>query len=84
MSRLVLPAFAMVLALSSLAGCASSAHPQVQHSLAEQVRSPLVAEAAPNDFDMEFSPKERSGRITKDVELTGSLRASSPTRTSDE
>lgn len=84
MSRLVLPALAMVFALSTLAGCASNAHPTVQHSLAEQVRSPLTAEAAPSDFDMEFSPKERTGRVTKDVELTGSLRASSPTRTSDE
>jgi hypothetical protein len=76
----------VLVALSALAGCASSAQQAVPHSLASQVPTEHVAAAPPTDFEFEFAPKPTSAprRFTKDVELTGSLHAASPTRTSDE
>jgi hypothetical protein len=75
----------VLVALSSLAGCASS-RAAVSHSLAEQVPTGHVAEAPPTDFELEFAPPESSGtkRFTHDHELTGSLHPSSPTRPVDE
>jgi hypothetical protein len=73
-----------VVALASLAGCASGSHQAVSHSLAKQVPGPMFAEEPPSDCDFELKAPERSGRITRDTELTGSLRADSPTKSSDE
>ena len=76
-----------LLALSAVAGCAGSPRSSaVPCSLAAQVPTEQVAEAPPSDFEMEFAPKELSGprRFTKDGELTGSLHAASPTRTTSE
>ena len=65
----------VVIALSSLAGCASSAkQPSLPASLAEQVPAPRVVEAPPSDFEFEVAaPRESTGRISRDAELTGSL-----------
>ena len=75
MSRMFVPVV-VILALSSLAGCASSARqPTVPLSVAAQVPVDRVAEAPPSDFEMDFTPPETSSakRFTKDQELTGSL-----------
>jgi len=76
----------VLVALSALAGCASSAQQAVPHSLASQVPMDRVAAAPPTDFELEFAPKQTSAprRFTKDAELTGSLRAASPTARTDE
>ena len=74
----------VLVALSALAGCASSAQQAVPHSLAAQVPTDHFAAAPPTDFEFEFAPKQPAAprRFT---ELTGSLRAASPTaRTTDE
>ena len=74
-------------ALSALAGCASTSQQAVPHSLASQVPTDRVAAAGPTDFELEFAPAQTTAprRFTKDAELTGSLRAASPTaRTTDE
>jgi hypothetical protein len=85
MSRPLASAIVLVLvAVSALAGCASSAQQAVPHSLASQVPTDHVADAPPTDFEFEFAPKQPAAprRFT---ELTGSLRAASPTaRTTDE
>jgi hypothetical protein len=85
MSRPLASAVVLV-ALSALAGCASSAQQAVPHSLASQVPTEHVAAAPPTDFEFEFAPAQTATprRFTKDAELTGSLHAASPTRTSDE
>ena len=85
MSRPVASALVLV-ALSALAGCASSAQQAVPHSLASQVPTEHVAAAPPTDFEFEFAPSQTTAprRFTKDTELTGSLHAASPTRTSNE
>jgi hypothetical protein len=78
---------AILVGLSSLAGCASGSRQVVSHSLAEQVPAGRVAEAPPTDFEFEFAPGESAGgakRFTHDRELTGSLHPSSPTRSSEE
>jgi hypothetical protein len=75
------------LALSAVAGCASSSQQAVSHSLASQVPIEQIAAAPPTDFEIEFVSKQSSGprRFTKDAELAGSLHAASPTaRTTDE
>jgi len=77
----------VLVALSALAGCASTAQQAVPHSLASQVPTDRVAAAPPTDFELEFAPPQTTAprRFTKDAELTGSLHAASPTsRTSDE
>ena len=77
----------VLVALSALAGCASSARQgAVPHSLASQVPTDAIAVAPPSDFEFEFAPAQTAAprRFTKDVELTGSLHAASPTRTSAE
>jgi hypothetical protein len=85
MSRPLVSVFVIV-ALSTLAGCASSARQAVPCSLAAQVPASPMAEAPPSDFEMEFAPRESTNakRLTKDSQLTGSLHPSSPTRTNDE
>jgi hypothetical protein len=87
MFRPLAAAFVFV-SLSAVAGCASSSHQAVSHSLASQVPTEQVAAAPPSDFEFEFVSKQQSSgprRFTKDAELTGSLRAASPTaRTTDE
>jgi hypothetical protein len=85
MSRSLVPV--LVVALSALAGCASSARQAaVPCSIASQVPASEVAEAPPSDFEMEVAPRESTNakRLLKDAQLTGSLHPSSPTRTNDE
>jgi type IV pilus biogenesis protein CpaD/CtpE len=84
MSRPLASALVLV-ALSALAGCASSAQQAVPHSLASQVPTDRIAAAPPIDCDVEFVPSQTSAprRFTKDPQLT-SLHAASPTRVSDE
>lgn len=75
MSRTFAPVM-MVLALSSLAGCASSARqPTVPCSVAAQVPVDRVAEGPPSDFEMEFSAPTTttSKRFTRNEELSGAL-----------
>ena len=64
----------VVLGLSALAGCASSAPPPAL-SVAGQVPAEHVAFQAPSDFDMELAAPEGAGtrRFTHDEELAGSL-----------
>ncbi|HEY8091473.1 MAG TPA: hypothetical protein VIF09_26595 [Polyangiaceae bacterium] len=76
----------VLVSLSALAGCASSER-QVRSadSIASQIPGQRVAEAPPEDWEMELKMPARSdGRITKDRELTGSLHAYSPTQHADE
>jgi type IV pilus biogenesis protein CpaD/CtpE len=85
MSRPLASALVLV-ALSALAGCASTAQQAVPHSLASQIPTDRVAAAPPTDFEFELAPSQTAAprRFTKDAELTGSLHAKSPTRTSNE
>jgi hypothetical protein len=86
MSRPLASALVLV-ALSAVAGCTSSAHPSaVPHSLASQVPTDSVAAMPPPTDDFEFVPPQTTPRHgTKDAELTaGSLHAASPTRVNDE
>jgi hypothetical protein len=71
-------ALVSVVALSSLAGCASNAAPAVspsETSLAEQVPAQRVAAQPPEEFEMELSaPRGSSERhFTRDRELAASL-----------
>ena len=72
----------VVLALTSLAGCASSSHQVMQHSLAEQVPVDRVAYTPPTDFEFEVNTSDTSApaRFTHDKELTGSLHPAMATR----
>ena len=72
----------VVLALSSLVGCAGSSHQAVQHSLAEQVPVDRVAYTPPTDFEFEVKGTESASpaRFTHDKELTGSLHHAVATR----
>ena len=76
----------VTVSLSALAGCASSER-QVRSadSIASQIPGQRVAEAPPEEWEMELKmPARADGRITKDRELTGSLHAASPTLRTDE
>ena len=76
----------VLVSVSALAGCASGdRHAQSADSIASQIPAHRVAEAPPEEWEMELKMPERAGsRITKDRELTGSLRAFSPTAKTDE
>ncbi len=77
-----------IVALSALAGCASSSQQAVSHSLASQIPTDTYAMAPATDeiqFVSKAPPAPGARRFTKDAELAGSLRADSPTaRTTDE
>ncbi len=64
----------VVLALSALAGCASTQPPPAV-SVAEQVPVDRTAFQPPSDFDMDVAATEgaSSKRFTHDQELAGSL-----------
>ncbi len=85
MFRFLASAVALV-SLSALAGCASSdRHAQSADSIASQIPGQRVAEAPPEEWEMELKmPARNEARITKDRELTGSLHAFSPTQKTDE
>lgn len=72
----------VVLALTSLVGCAGSSHQAVQHSLAAQVPVDRVAYTPPTDFEFEVKVTDTSApaRFTHDRELTGSLRPAMATQ----
>ena len=70
-----------VLALAACAGCAGSARQaHVTDSSAAQIPMVRIAEAPPCEFEMELGAPRHASRINPDRELTGSLRADSPTQ----
>ena len=81
-----LPVAVLLVSVSALAGCASSAREvRSADSIASQIPGQRVAEAPPEEWEMELKmPARNDGRITKDRELTGSLHAFSPTQHTDE